>query len=345
MKSKMAVLYECDKPLVVEEIDVPSVLAGQVLVKLSYSGIYGSQLAEVQGKWGSDKYLPHGLGHEGSGFVVDIGTGVKKVKAGDPVVISWIEGDGLKGPTPSYYCRNQRINAGYSVTFAEYSIVSENRLFPLHSNMPLDMASIFGCAVATGYGAIIYDADVTPGSSVLVVGTGGVALCAVQFASLVNANPLIVVGRSSHKLEMARKLGATHTFLIREKDVETKIKDLMQGRGVDCAIDVIGKPSSTEFAYRCANSNGGNVVLIGIPGHEEHISIRSMDFDLGKKMRGGGGTSINLDRDFPKFENLYLSGKLQLELIITHRFPLNLINKALDLLAVGGQIGRAILEF
>lgn len=344
MKTKMAVLYNCGEPLAIEELEIPQLKVGQVLVKVLFSGICGSQLAEVEGKLGPDKYLPHALGHEGSGIVTDIGEGVTKVGVGDHVIISWIKGSGLQGPQLHYQKGKQKINAGYANTFTEYSIASENRLVPIPKDMPLDKASILGCAVATGFGAVINDAKVIPESNVLVIGTGGVSFNVIQATSLVNASKIIVLGRTDTKLERAKIFGATCVFNLSDNDIESKVKELTDDKGVDFAFDVVGERSTMELAYRLTRADGGKVVLVGIPRYQESIVIDANALFRGKRIIASVGGSSNPDIDFPRYVQLYLSGMLKLEQIISHRFKLTEINTALELLKKGGEISRAILE-
>ena len=154
MKTKAAVLYETNKPLVIEEVEIPKLKDGQVLVKVLFSGVCGSQLNEIKGLKGEDKYLPHLLGHEGSGIVEEVGSKVTKVKKGDYVVLCWIKGSGLDAPSCQYTKDNIKINSGAITTFNQYSIISENRLFKIPKEVPPYVAALLGCAIPTGAGII-----------------------------------------------------------------------------------------------------------------------------------------------------------------------------------------------
>jgi len=154
-----AILVEQRKPLVVDEIELPSTLeVGQVLVKVHYSGICGSQLGEIDGAKGEDKFLPHLLGHEASGTVLETGPGVKHVKTGDTVVLHWRKSLGIEGSPPNYLWRGKKLNAGWIATFNEYAIVAENRLTPIPADSDLEVAALFGCAVTTGFGVVVNNA-------------------------------------------------------------------------------------------------------------------------------------------------------------------------------------------
>jgi S-(hydroxymethyl)glutathione dehydrogenase/alcohol dehydrogenase len=208
---KAAILVEQRKPLVVDEIELPSTLeVGQVLVKVHYSGICGSQLGEIDGAKGEDKFLPHLLGHEASGTVVETGPGVKHVRIGDTVVLHWRKSLGIEGSPPNYLWRGRKLNAGWIATFNEYAIVAENRLTTIPADSDLEVAALFGCAVTTGFGVIENNAKLRIGESVVVFGAGGVGLNIVQAAALVTAYPVIAVDRFDGRLELAKQMGATH---------------------------------------------------------------------------------------------------------------------------------------
>lgn len=174
---KAAVLVEQNKPLVIAEIELPEALSfGQVLVKVHYSGICGSQINEIDGTKGPDKFLPHLLGHEASGTVLDLGPGVKTVKQGDRVVMHWRAGNGLQCEPPSYRWDGRKVNAGWVTTFNECAVVSENRVTTIPDDFDLKLAPLFGCAVTTAMGVVNNDAQVKIGQSVVVFGVGGVGI-------------------------------------------------------------------------------------------------------------------------------------------------------------------------
>jgi len=206
--TKAAILTALRKPLVVTEIGLPEALdVGQVLVKIHYSGICGSQLGEIDGVKGEDKYLPHLLGHEGSGMVLAIGPGVRHVGPADKVVLHWRKGIGIESPTPAYTWNGSKVNAGWLTTFNEYSVVSENRLTRIPPDSDMEVAALFGCAVTTGFGVVQNSAKLRIGESVVVFGAGGVGLNIVQAAALISAYPIIAVDLYDNRLELARRMG------------------------------------------------------------------------------------------------------------------------------------------
>ncbi|MFC1986963.1 zinc-binding dehydrogenase [Chloroflexota bacterium] len=344
MKTKAAILYQINQPLQVEELVIPELKAGQVLVKVQYSGVCHSQLNEVQGLKGEDKYLPHTLGHEGSGIVETVGQGVKKVKPDDHVVLTWIKGKGLDVPSTSYQNNNGvAINSGAISTFMEYAVISENRLVAIPREMPLREASLLGCAVPTGAGIVMNTAQVKPDSSVAVFGIGGIGLSAVMASNFTGATTIIAIDVSEYKLEQARQLGATHLINASQQDPLVTILEITNGHGVDYAIEAAGRRETMETAFRAVHDNGGLCVLAGNLPQNERISLDPFDLIKGKRITGTWGGETQPDRDIPKFVDLYLSGQLKLDKLITHSYALVDINKALDDFE-NGKIGRALID-
>src|SRR6266571_9222358 len=232
--TKAAVLTALRKPLVVTEIGLPETLdVGQALVKIHYSGICGSQLGEIDGVKGEDRFLPHLLGHEGSGTVLSIGPGVRHVRPEDKVVLHWRKGLGIESSTPAYTWKKRKVSAGWVTTFNEYSIVSENRLTPIPPDSDMEVAALFGCAVTTGFGVVQNNAKLQIGESVVVFGAGGIGLHIVQASALVTAHPIIAVDLHDNRLELARKVGATHLVNAARDDAPARIRDIVGSRGVD----------------------------------------------------------------------------------------------------------------
>jgi S-(hydroxymethyl)glutathione dehydrogenase / alcohol dehydrogenase len=197
MKTRAAVLYNLNEPLVVEELEIPDLKFGQVLVKMAFSGVCHSQLMEARGKRGSDRFLPHLLGHEGSGIVVKVGEGVRKVKVDDPVVLTWIKSKGVDCGGTQYLKDNTIINAGAVTTFSDYAVVSENRCVKLEEGVPMDLASLFGCAVLTGAGMVLNTMHPMPENSIVIWGVGGIGLSAVMAAKLCQCAKIIAVDARS----------------------------------------------------------------------------------------------------------------------------------------------------
>jgi len=344
MKTKAAVLYQINRPLQVEELTLPELKPGQVLVRIAYSGVCHSQLNETRGLKGEDKHLPHTLGHEGSGIVETVGPGVGKIRSGDHVVLTWIKGDGMDVPSTVYQRSGGSIvNSGAISTFMDCAIISENRLVVIPEEMPLREASLLGCAIPTGAGIVMNTARAQAGSSIAVFGIGGIGLSALLGAGLVKAARIIAVDVLEHKLEQARQVGATHVINARQQDPLTTILEITGGRGVDYAVEAAGQRQAMETAFQAVRDNGGLCVLIGNLPHGERISLDPFDLIKGKRIVGTWGGETQPDVDIPKYVELYLSGKLKLDRLITHSYGLYNINKALEDLEQG-KVGRAVID-
>jgi S-(hydroxymethyl)glutathione dehydrogenase/alcohol dehydrogenase len=343
---KAAVLSSLNAPLqVLTGLEYALPARGQLLVKLAYSGVCHSQLMEVRGRRGEDVYLPHLLGHEGSGKVVQVGEGVAKVNVGDLVVLGWIKGSGLDGGGVKYRCNclPYVINAGGVTTFNEYALVSENRVVPLPKGVPMDIAVLFGCAVPTGAGIITNDLRPAPGSTIAVFGLGGIGMSALMATMLFDCAKVIAVDVSADKLALARSFGATHTINATEVDPVSEIRAFTNGLGVDYSVEASGQVSVIEQAFDSVRRGGGVCVFASHPEHGKRISIDPFELICGKQIRGSWGGSSNPDRDIPLFAKLYLQGRLPLEKLITKQYPLDAINEALDDLE-HHRVGRPLIE-
>ncbi len=345
MKTKAAVLYEINEPLQIEELTIPDLQFGQVLVKIAYSGVCRSQLNEIQGLKGHDNYLPHTLGHEGSGIVKAIGPGVSKVKPGDHVVLTWIKGRGTDVPSTLYKKADGSIvNSGAICTFMIKAIISENRLVKISPEMPLREAALLGCAIPTGAGIVLNTLKVQPGNSVAIFGVGGIGLSAVLAAGLMNATPAIAVDVFDYKLKLARDVGATHLINASQEDPLATILQITGGRGVDYAIEAAGQRATMESAFQTVRDNGGLCVLAGNLSQGEKISLDPFDLIKGKQIIGTWGGETDPDRDIPKYIRLYQTGKLKLDELITDTFTLDEINKAIDMMSKEKIAGRCLIE-
>lgn len=340
---KAAVLTALKEPLRIADIAMPAALAvGQVLVKVHYSGVCGSQLGEIDGAKGEDKYLPHLLGHEASGTVRDIGPGVKHVKVGDKVVLHWRKGLGIEADTPHFSCEGQKINAGSVTTFSEYAIVSENRATAIPADSDLEVAALFGCAVTTGFGVVENNAKLRIGESVVVFGAGGIGLNIVQAAALVSAFPIIAVDLHDNKLELARAMGATHLINSRNTDARQAILTLTGPAGVDAFIDNTGLPAIIEMGYQITKPQG-RVTLVGVPRKGNDIHVYSLPLHFGKGLSGSHGGESTPQTDIPRYHQLFRNGRIQLKNLITDRYPLVRINDAIDGVRSGAIAGRCLI--
>ena len=343
MNTKAAVLFECNQPLRIIEIEIPKLKPGQVLVNIAYSGVCHSQLNEINGLKGEDKYLPHTLGHEGSGIVLEVGQGVKKVKPGDHVVLTWINGEGADVPSTIYQSDECAINSGSISTFMEKTVISENRLVPIPKEMPLKVAALLGCAIPTGAGIVINNAKVNVGDSVAVFGVGGIGLSAVMAASAIGAEKIIAVDVEEQKLELSKQIGATHSINSTKQDPLTEIMNITVKKGVDYAIEAAGKKLVMEIAFQSVRIGGGKCIIAGNLPSGEKISIDPMDLIRGKNIVGTWGGETNPDKDIPEYVTWYQSGKMNLDKLLTHDYPIEDINRAFDDLE-NGKVGRASVK-
>lgn len=345
MKTKAAVLVEINKPIVIEELSVLDLKPGQVLVKIAYSGVCRSQLNEIQGLKGQDNYLPHTLGHEGSGIVEAIGPGVSKAEPGDHVVLTWIKGRGADVPSTLYKKADGSIvNSGAISTFMTKAVISENRLVKIPPEMPLREAALLGCAIPTGAGIVLNTLRVQPGNSIVIFGVGGIGLSAVLAAGLMNATPIIAVDVFDYKLKLSRDIGATHLINASQEDPLTAILKITGGRGLDYAIEAAGRRETMESAFQAVRDNGGLCVLAGNLSQGEKISLNPFDLIKGKQIVGTWGGETDPDRDIHKYIRLYQTGKLKLGELITDTFTLDEINKAIDMMSKGKITGRCLIE-
>ncbi len=342
MKTKAAVLVEQKKPLVVEEIEIPPVKYGQVLVRVVCSGICGSQIGEIEGVKGPDKFLPHLLGHEGCAEVVECGEGVKTVAPGDRVVLHWRPGLGIQAQPALYRAARGVINAGWITTFNERAIISENRMTKVPKDTDPEVAALMGCAVLTGFGVINNNAHLKIGESILILGAGGVGLNIVQAAALVSANPIIAVDLFDNKLELARKLGATHTINSGHADVETEVKKIVGEGGVDVAVDNTGNVKVIELAYRLTAAVG-RTILVGVPPKGSLASIYTLPLHFDKVLKGSHGGEALPHRDIPRYLGLLKAGRLHLKELVAKRYALDQINEAIRDMKSGALAGRCMI--
>ncbi|MHA1809358.1 MAG: zinc-binding dehydrogenase [Candidatus Heimdallarchaeaceae archaeon] len=341
---KAAILEKQNFPLVVENVEIPELDYGQVLVRIHYSGICGAQLNEIFGNKGEDKYLPHLMGHEGGGIVVDVGVGVSKVKKGDNVVVHWRKGSGIESNPPKYRRKDGSfVGGGWNTTFSDHSVVSENRVTKIDKDVPLEIAALMGCAVTTGFGIINNEAKLKIGQSIVVVGCGGVGLNVIQGASLVSGNPIIAIDHNSYKLTVADWVGATDTINSDFVDFRDEVFKIVGNKGVDVVVDCTGNTEVIDKALQITASNG-KLILVGQTKAGESISFSNMSQHYkGKTIFDSQGGLTDPDVDISRYLGLYKRGKLQLDQMITHVFPLEKVNEAIESVR-SGDACKCVLE-
>jgi S-(hydroxymethyl)glutathione dehydrogenase/alcohol dehydrogenase len=342
---KAAILVEQRKPLVIDEVQLPQTLeVGQVLVKVHFSGICGSQVGEIDGAKGEDKFLPHLLGHEGSATVMEVGPGVRHVVPGDIVVLHWRKGLGIEGVPPIYGWRGNKLNAGWITTFNEYAIVSENRMTPIPSDSDLEMAALFGCAVTTGFGVIENNAKVRIGESVVVFGAGGVGLNIVQAASLVGAYPVIAVDLFDNRLDLAKLMGATHLINSRKNNAREAIERISGVAGLDVFVDNTGNSTIIGMGYELVKPQG-RVALVGVPRKGSNICIHTLPLHFGKRLTGSHGGEAIPEKDINRYLSFIKNKNIKLREVITEITDIYHINYAIERIVSGVASGRILVRF
>ena len=357
---KAAVCYEFGKPLVIEEVVLDPPQANEVRVKLAACAICHSDILYMDGGWGGT--LPAIYGHEAAGVVTEVGPGVTLANVGDPVVVTLIRSCGR-----CFYCdkgepqlceakfRLDRegvlhtadgkpiLQALRTAAFAEEVVVHESQVVGIPANMPMTSASLMACGVITGYGAVVNTAQIAAGSSVVVIGTGGVGLNSVQGAALSGATPLIALDLVPSKLDTAKAFGATHAVNAGDADAIAQVKALTNGRGADYVFVTVGSGKAIDQGLAMMRQ-GGTLVLVGMPAYGVKLTLEAADFAgseqhiMGSKM---GSTRLRVD--VPKLVALYKDGRLKLDELVTKEYPLEEINEAVAAVKRGEALRNVIV--
>jgi Zn-dependent alcohol dehydrogenase len=367
VKIRAAVLERTGGPHHVQDLDLAPPERHEVLVRLHASGVCHSDFNAIDGT--AETRCPAVLGHEGAGVVEAVGPDVTRVAVGDHVALSWTPSCGecaeclrdlpqhctvawpamaagglLDGTTR--LSRDGEPVYHYSVlsTFAEACVVSERSCIPIPHDVPFDVAGLVGCAVSTGVGAVWRTAQVRPGDRVAVIGCGGVGLSALMAAVAVGAEPVIAVDAAANKLDVAQSFGATSGVLWAGSSEETAeaVRDA-SGGGVDYAIEATGRPEAMLAAFLSTRARGA-AVLIGIPRAEAVLTLPALSIPrLERRVLGSIYGSSRPERDFPKTLDLYRSGRLPLDRLVSHRLPLDDVENAFALMRSGEAL-RVVLD-
>jgi len=342
MKTKAAVLTKIREDLEIVEIEIPSLKPGQVLIDIAYSGVCHTQLLETRGHRGEDKFIPHCLGHEGSGIVEETGPQVKKVKKGDKVILSWMKSSGLDVPNTVYSWGGKKVSSGAIITFSKKAIVSENRIvkIPADSKISMEEAALLGCALPTGFGAVTNVAKPKKGNSIAVFGSGGIGLFAVCAAKIMGCSPIIAVDINEKKLETAKFFGATH-FINASK--EDPVQEISKICALDFAVECSGSTKAMLQCIQSVRNQGGTVVIVGNAKFGETLCLDPKQFNLGKKILGTWGGDNDPDTDFVKYIKMVESNKVNLEPFISKKYSLEEVNIALQDLE-SGSVNRPLID-
>lgn len=355
---KAAVCYEFGKPLVVEEVELDAPNAGEVAVRIAACGVCHSDIAYVEGAWGGQ--LPVVCGHEAAGVVEEVGSGVDRVEVGDHVVVSLVRSCGrcpfcvegqlalceatfpLDDRSPLRSRDGREIQQGIRVgAFAERVVVHESQAVAVPRDVPFDAACLLGCAVVSGFGAVVNTAEVEAGSSVVVIGTGGVGLNSVQGAALAGASPIVAADVVASKLPVARAFGATHA--VEAGGVSDAVDELTGGRGADYVFVAVGARGAVEQGLSLVR-RGGALVLVGMPasGVTAELDPTALAHD-GQRILGSKLGSTRPETDIPRLVELYREGRLKLDELVSGRYPLEEIDEAIASAAGGGVLRNVIV--
>lgn len=342
MKTSAAILVEQKKPLVIDEVQIPPLAFGQVLVEIHSSRICGSQIGEIDGAKGPDRYLPHLLGHEGGGIVLEVGPEVRHIKTGDRVVLHWRPGKGIESAPPVYSWNNQKVNAGWVTTFNRFAIISENRLTPVPPDTDFDLCALMADTLTTGFGVINNDAALKIGESIVIIGCGGIGLGVTLGAHLAGAHPVIAVDMHPHKLEKARQFGATHCIDAKKEDFVPAIESILNSKA-DVVVDGTGNPAVLEKAL-ALTAPMGRCIGVGVMRFDQKISINTLPFHFGKILKGSHGGSSRPAEDIPRYLRMIQAGRFHANDFVSHRFPLYQVNEAITLMRQG-EVIHAMLKW
>ncbi|MEQ8634854.1 zinc-dependent alcohol dehydrogenase family protein [Gimesia maris] len=372
MLTRAAVLHEMQKPtpyaeskpLVIEQVSLADPGPGEVLVEMAGAGLCHSDLSTIDGS--RPRVMPMVMGHEASGIVREVGPGVHDLQPDDHVVFSFVPlcghcipcatgrpalcepgaaantaGTLLSGRRPFSSMSGQKINHHLGVAaFAEHTVVAQESLIKIDSQLPLSTAALFGCAVMTGVGAVVNTAKIEPGSSVAVFGLGGVGLSTVMGARAAGAETIFAIDLLPDKLERATQVGATHTINASEEDPVELIKDIQNG--VDYTFESVGNERVLQQAY-AATRRGGTTITIGLPHPSKMFSVPAVSLVAEERtIKGSYMGSAVPRRDLPRFIAMYQAGLLPVDKLRSSTIQLDEINAAFDALATGTAVRQVI---
>ncbi|WP_214322391.1 alcohol dehydrogenase catalytic domain-containing protein [Nonomuraea sediminis] len=362
MLMRAALLTGFHAPMEIREVEIADPGPGEVRVQIKASGVCGSDLKAVDGKSPVVSRLPFILGHESAGIVESVGEGVTAVKPGDHVIISMSGPCGkcrqcgagrfhlcsgparitaIMGGEPRVSTGDQEVRRFIGIgSFAEYAVVRESTCVKIAKDAPFDAMCLLACGVITGVGAVMNVARVTPGSSVLVVGCGGVGLNVIQGAVLAGATTIIAADVAEQKLKLAERFGATASLLV--EDLPRQVGELVRG-GVEYAFDVTGVPGVLAQAF-AATQPGGTTVMVGSPPHGQPAEIDPALLFSSRRLMGTQGGDAAPHRDLPMLAEQYLRGRLDLNGLITERLPLDQVDQAMTHVR-DGAVARSVIVF
>ena len=359
---RAAVLRAPGAQFEIAELELRALGPRDVHVKVAASGVCRSDLSIQDGT--IPHPLPAVLGHEGAGVVLEVGEQVTAVAPGDHVVLSWVAPcrrcffclhqhpelceHGMDHAFAQPYATDAQgvglLAAFGTATFGEETILPETACVRVDADFPLELAALVGCGVVTGVGAVCNSARVEPGASVAVIGCGGVGLAAIQGARLAGAAPIIAVDNVASKLELARVSGATEVVDSSSTDAVQAVRDLTQGRGVDYAIEVVGRSSTIRQAYDMTR-RAGTVTIVGAGRFDDMVEFGAMQLMVdAKTIRGCVYGATDPLRDFPEMVRLHRAGRLDLTALVTRRIALDDVADAFRAMQAG-EVARSVIVY
>ena len=346
---RVAVAYDVGQPLVIEDLPTPAIGPHDVLVRLHASGICHTDLTVIRGL--SNLPLPIVPGHEGCGTIEAIGADVRRAKPGDRVLASvspacgscWWCVNGMSnhcelGPTVQLTKRFELADGRQAGaicgcgTFADAMVVHEASVVPVQTDLPDDELALLGCGVTTGLGAVLNTAEVRPGSSVAVIGCGGVGQSIVQGARIAGAATIVAIDPAAGRREASLGVGATHAVDPADGDPVEQVRALTDGRGADYTFEAVGRPELIVQAFDMARA-AGTVTVVGMPSKDDVIELPALrSVFSGKRLAGSKVGGAQILRDFPRFVRLAERGRLDLGSMVSKRISLAEVNEGIELL-------------
>ncbi|MBK8675073.1 MAG: S-(hydroxymethyl)glutathione dehydrogenase/class III alcohol dehydrogenase [Cellvibrionales bacterium] len=368
MKTRAAVAWGPNQPLTIEEVDLQEPQAGEVMVKLTATGVCHTDAYTLSGE-DSEGVFPCILGHEGAGVVVQVGAGVTSVAVGDHVIplytpecgkckfclsgktnlcqaIRSTQGKGLMPDGTTRFSKDGKPIYHYmgTSTFAEYTVLPEIAVAKINKTAPLDKVCLLGCGITTGIGAVLNTAKAEAGSTVAVFGLGGIGLSVIQGAVMAKAARIIAVDINESKFEMAKMLGATDCVNPKnyDKPIQEVIVDLTDG-GVDYSFECVGNVNLMRSALECCHKGWGESVIIGVAGAGQEIATRPFQLVTGRVWRGSAFGGVKGRTQLPDYVERYMKGEIKIDEMVTYTMPLDEINKAFDLMHDGKAIRSVVI--
>lgn len=368
MKTRAAVAWGPNQPLTIEEVDLQDAQAGEVMVKLTATGVCHTDAYTLSGE-DSEGVFPCILGHEGAGVVVQVGAGVTSVAVGDHVIplytpecgkckfclsgktnlcqaIRATQGKGLMPDGTTRFSKDGKPIYHYmgTSTFSEYTVLPEIAVAKINKTAPLDKVCLLGCGITTGIGAVLNTAKAEAGSTVAVFGLGGIGLSVIQGAVMAKAARIIAVDINESKFEMAKMLGATDCVNPKnyDKPIQEVIVDLTDG-GVDYSFECVGNVNLMRSALECCHKGWGESVIIGVAGAGQEIATRPFQLVTGRVWRGSAFGGVKGRTQLPDYVERYMKGEIKIDEMVTYTMPLDDINKAFDLMHDGKAIRSVVI--